>query len=193
MVAAYSEMLPLGTPVIPFRLPDVASQSEVAHSDALGERGLLVMFICNHCPYVVHIRPKMVELAHEALDAGVGVVAINANSAISHPQDGPPHMRALAGSEGWRFPYLFDASQEVAKAYTAACTPDFFLFDGQGRLHYRGRMDGSTPGNDVPVTGDELGAALRGMVAGQDAPPDQSASIGCNIKWVPGNAPDYFG
>ena len=193
MVDTPSEMLPLGTPVPAFDLPDVVSRESVSSSGAMGERGLLVMFICNHCPFVVHVRGALIELAHDALDRGVGVVAINSNSAVSHPQDGPPNMRALAASESWRFPFLFDAGQDVAKAFRAACTPDFYLFDGQGSLFYRGQLDASRPRNDVPVTGADLRAALDALTGGREPPGSQIPSIGCNIKWTPGNAPDYFG
>ena len=193
MVDTPSEMLPLGTTLPAFSLPDVVSRASVSSTDAPGERGLLVMFICNHCPFVVHVREALVKLAHDALDRGVGVLAINSNSATSHPQDGPPNMRALAMTEGWRFPFLFDAGQEVAKTFRAACTPDFYLFDGEGSLFYRGQLDGSRPRNDVPVTGADLGGAIDALVGGQEPPLEQIPSIGCNIKWSPGNAPDYFG
>ena len=193
MVDTLSEMLALGTPVPPFTLPDVVSRDPVSEATAMGERGLLVMFICNHCPFVVHIRSVLVALAHDALDRGVGVVAINSNSAVSHPQDGPPNMRALAASEAWRFPFLFDAGQDVAKAFRAACTPDFYLFDGAGSLFYRGQLDASRPKNDVAVTGSDLRGALDALTAERPPPEPQIPSIGCNIKWAPGNAPDYFG
>jgi hypothetical protein len=177
-------MLPLGSPRPATKLPNTVDDS-IVDLDALaaGKRGALVMFICNHCPYVVHVRAELVKLAHEAQDRGLAVVAINANSVISHPQDGPPHMARLAREEGWRFPFLFDDAQDVARAYRAACTPDLFLFDAAGKLAYRGQLDDSRPGNGKPVTGRDLRAAVEAVAAGQAPSTDQKPSIGCNIKW----------
>ena len=150
------------------------------------------MFICNHCPFVIHVRDELTRLASEYQKRGVAIVAINSNSIETHPQDAPEHMKALATELGWKFPFLFDSTQEVAKAYRAACTPDFYLFDAEQRLVYRGQLDDSRPGNNVPVTGRDLRAALDAVLAGRAPSIDQKPSIGCNIKWAPGNEPDYF-
>lgn len=184
MAQTPSTMLPLGTPIPQARLPNVLTQ-EIVDFQALarGKRGLLVMFICNHCPYVVHIRAQLVAVAHEAQRRGFAVVAVNSNSEVSHPQDGPTHMAALAKAENWGFPFVFDATQEVAKRFQAACTPDLYLFDAQGTLAYRGRFDESTPGNGKPVTGADFKAALDAVAAGQSPSTTQLASLGCNIKW----------
>ena len=185
MAATESTMLPLGTPLPPFSLPDVVHAKAVAPADLKGHAGVLVMFICNHCPYVVHIRQELVKVAHEALHQGFSVVAVNANSVKTHPQDGPAHMKELAVSEQWRFPFLYDESQEVAKAFKAACTPDLFLFDADRKLAYRGQFDDSGPSNGKPVTGRDLREAITTVAKGQKPGPDQRASIGCNIKWHP--------
>jgi len=188
-----STMLELGTRAPAFRLPNAAAnESLVSRSDYDGQP-LLVMFICNHCPFVIHLRAELIRLCHDALERGFGVVAINSNSLETHPQDGPLQMAEMATLEGWRFPYLFDESQAVAQAYRAACTPDFYLFDAEHKLVYRGQMDGSRPGNEVPVTGEDLRAAIKAVDAGQALSVDQRPSLGCNIKWSPGNTPDYYG
>lgn len=192
MAATPSTMLDLGTPAPSFDLPDTEG-GRVALADAAGADGLLVMFICNHCPFVKHLRAHFAELTSEYIDRGVGVVAINSNDVERYPQDGPEAMRAEKGELGYRFPYLLDETQEVAHAYHAACTPDFFLFDGDQRLVYRGQYDDSRPGNDVPVTGADLRAALDAMLEGRPPVGEQKPSIGCNIKWRPGNEPEYFG
>ena len=170
-------MLPLGTALPQLPLLNTASFE--------GKRGVLVMFICNHCPYVIHIRSKLVEVAHRALDQGLAVVAINSNSQKTHPQDGPVHMKELATAEHWRFPFLFVESQAVARAFAAACTPDLFVFDAKQRLVYRGQFDDSRPSKPVAVTGKDLTAAIDAVVAGKLPAADQLASIGCNIKWHP--------
>lgn len=183
MAVTPSNMLPLGSSLPAFELMD-AVQGQPLSSDAVaGARGTLVMFICNHCPFVVHIRQELVRVAHEALDQGFGAVAINSNSVRTHPQDGPEHMRALAKAEGWRFPFLFDATQAVARDFDAACTPDLYLFDGARHLVYRGQFDASRPGNGKPVTGSDLRSALATAAAGRPPHADQKPSIGCNIKW----------
>jgi peroxiredoxin len=192
MVAVNSTMLPLGTPAPEFRLPDAQGEL-VSLSDFRSAPALLVMFICNHCPYVKHIRSGLAQLARDYLPRGVAVVAISANDAGHYPDDSPANMAREAKSAGYLFPYLYDETQAVAKAYRAACTPDFFLFDGNQRLVYRGQFDGSRPGNGSPVTGQDLRAALDAVLAGKPASSSQKASIGCNIKWKPGNEPDYFG
>jgi peroxiredoxin len=157
-----------------------------------GSAGLLVAFICNHCPFVKHVRAAFASLAAEYQRRGVAVVAIASNDAKAYPEDGPSGMSEEAKAAGYTFPYLFDEAQDVAKSYGAACTPDFFLFDRGRRLFYRGQMDGSRPGNGVPVTGEDLRRALDAVLEGRDAPQVQRPSLGCNIKWKPGNEPVYF-
>jgi peroxiredoxin len=187
-----STMLELGTEAPGFKLPDTSGKS-VSLSDLGTENGLLVMFICNHCPFVKHVRQGLAEFAREYTDRGLAIVAINSNDVGESPDDSPEKMRQEREQFGYVFPYLFDETQEVAKAYRAACTPDFFLFDGNGRLVYRGQFDGSRPGNDVPVTGGDLRRAADAVLAGEPVSGDQTPSLGCNIKWSEGNAPEYFG
>jgi peroxiredoxin len=191
MAATASTMLPLGTVAPAFRLPDTSGRL-VASDDLAGNPALLVMFISNHCPYVRHVADEIVDLAAEYHARGVAVVAIGSNDAEQYPEDGPAAMAQVAAAMGATFPYLYDETQEVAKAYRAACTPDFFLFDGDRRLAYRGQLDGARPGNDVPVTGRDLRAALDAVLAGAPVPEPQLSSLGCNIKWKPGQEPDYF-
>lgn len=183
MAATPSAMLALGTQLPEFSLIDTASGMLVSNTELRGKAGVLVAFICNHCPFVIHIRHEFAKVAHAALDAGVAVVAINSNSVASHPQDGPAPMKELAKSEGWRFPYLFDESQDVARAFDAACTPDIFLFDAAGKLVYRGQFDDSRPSNGKPVTGADLRSAIAAVVAKRPVSAEQKPSIGCNIKW----------
>ena len=193
MALTNSTMLPLGTPAPPFALPDTVSGGPMTLPEvADGRRGLLVMFICAHCPFVIHVEEELARLGRDYASSDLGIVAISSNSVDSHPEDAPDKLKAMAGRLGFRFPYLYDESQAVAKAYTAACTPDFFLFDGEQRLAYRGRLDGSRPGNGVPVDGHDLRAAIDAVLAGNPAPTEQLPSAGCNIKWAQGNAPDYF-
>jgi peroxiredoxin len=191
MVAVNSTMLPLGTGAPDFQLPDT-NGNQVSRADFKG-KPLLVMFICNHCPYVKHIRAGLAQLGRDYQGKGVGIIGISANDAANYPQDGPAEMKVEAKAAGYSFPYLYDESQAVAKAYRAACTPDFYLFDQNHRLAYRGQFDESRPGNGVPVTGKDLRAALDAVLRGQAAAFDQKASIGCNIKWKASNEPDYFG
>jgi peroxiredoxin len=186
-------MLELGTPIPEFALPNAVDGSTVTPQDYEGKQPLLVMFICNHCPFVKHVKDELTRLGADYVSRGVGIVAINSNDVAKHPDDSPEQMKALATAEGWAFPFLFDEAQEVAKAFKAACTPDFFLFDGDGKLAYRGQLDPSRPGNDVPVTGADLRAALDAVLGGRPGPAEQIPSLGCNIKWKPGNEPDYFG
>ena len=193
MARTPSTMLELGTPAPDFSLPDSVSGGTVSLADFGQAPGLLVMFICNHCPYVKHINHALAAFAREYQARGLAVVAISANDADSYPDDSPDKMAAEARMLGYSFPYLYDQTQAVAKAYQAACTPDFFLFDGQCRLFYRGQFDASRPGNDLPVTGEDLRAAVEALLAGEAPPAEQRASLGCNIKWKPGNEPDYFG
>jgi peroxiredoxin len=184
-------MLPLGAPAPSFELADLSGRTlSLASFD--GSPALLVAFICNHCPFVKHVRAGFAALAAEYQERGVAVVAIASNDAGAYPDDGPEGMAREAEAAGYTFPYLFDESQEVAKAYGAACTPDFFIFDRERRLFYRGQMDGSRPGNGVPVTGTDLRAALDAVLEDRPAPGIQRPSLGCNIKWKPGNEPAYF-
>jgi peroxiredoxin len=183
-------MLPLGTQLPAFSLPDTVTGSRV---DSAGFAGsvALVAFLCNHCPYVIHIQRGFSAFAKEAVAKGVRVVAISPNDVTTHPEDGPSKMAEEARNAGYAFPYLFDESQAVAKAFRAACTPEFYLFDRDGRLAYRGRFDRSSPRNGAPVTGDDLRAAVDALMAGRQPSPDQEVSIGCSIKWKAGNEPDY--
>lgn len=192
MAATPSTMLALGTRAPDFSLPDTEGRT-VSLGDFAGAKALLVMFICNHCPFVKHLRAALAGLGREYGARGVAVVAINANDAERYPSDSPSAMREEREAAGYTFAYLYDASQEVARAYQAACTPDFFLFGADGRLVYRGQFDDSRPGNALPVTGGDLRAALDAVLAGQPVAPEQKPSIGCNIKWKPGNEPAYFG
>jgi peroxiredoxin len=175
-----------------FTLPDHEGRPR-ALADFRDAPALLVAFICYHCPYVVHIRKAFAAFAREYQERGLAVVAVASNDVDQYPQDGPEGMAREIREGGYTFPYLFDETQEVAKAYRAACTPDFFLFDGGRKLVYRGQFDDSRPGNDRPVTGKDLRAAVDAVLAGDAVPEDQRSSIGCNIKWKPGNAPAYFG
>jgi thiol-disulfide isomerase/thioredoxin len=190
MAETPSAMLPLGTPLPRFRLTDAVSGRPVEGAElARGKKGLLVAFICNHCPYVKHIRGELVRVAHQALDQGFAVAAVNSNDEAAYPQDGPATMKQLASEEGWRFPFLFDETQEVARAFRAACTPDLFLFDGSLRLAYRGQFDDSRPSLPRPVDGASLRAAVAAVAAGKAPSPEQRPSVGCNIKWKPGKGP----
>lgn len=193
MVMVSSTMLELGTPAPDFALPDVVSGDTISLETFAGKPALLVMFICQHCPFVKHVQDELARLGHDYEPKNVGILAVSANSVQTHPQDGPEHLKAMAESLKFNFPYCYDETQEMAKAYTAACTPDFFVFDGDRQLVYRGQLDDSRPGNDVPVTGKDLRAAIDTVLAGESVSPEQKPSIGCNIKWAPGNEPEYFG
>ena len=182
-MAESSTMLALGTPLPAFSLTDAASGRTVTDRDAAGKAGTLVMFLCNHCPFVQHVLPELDRVIAEYAGQGIGIVAINANDAIAYPQDGPAAMKELAETRGWRIPFLFDATQEVARAFSAACTPDFFAFDADRRLAYRGRLDESRPKSEAPVTGRDLRAALDAIAAGRAPSADQLPSVGCGIKW----------
>ena len=192
MVLTESTMLPLGTQAPDFRLPDPDGR-EHALADFKSSPVLLVAFICNHCPFVKHVRKAFAALAREYAARGVAVVGINSNDFEAHPDDAPAKMKLEVREAGYGFPYLVDASQSVAKAYKAACTPDFYVFDAKRKLAYRGQMDASRPGNDKPNDGAELRAALDAVLAGNPAAERQRPSAGCNIKWKPGNAPTWFG
>jgi len=191
MVMTPSTMLPLGTQAPDFHLPDTKGET-VSRDDFRDAPALLAVFMCNHCPFVKHVQQGLADLAEEYRNKGVAVVGINANDVENYPDDSPEKMAEEAKKAGYTFPYLYDESQEVAKAYRAACTPDFFLFDGDRRLVYRGQMDDSRPGKDAPVTGKDLRAAMDAVLDARPVPDDQRASIGCNIKWKAGNEPEYF-
>jgi peroxiredoxin len=184
-------MLELGTSLPTFRLPDFDGRVTSA-DEVRGSNGLVVAFLCPHCPFVRHVRDRFAGFARDYQARGIGVVGIMSNDVAAFPQDGPEGMRAEAQEVGYTFPYLFDEHQDVAKQFRAACTPDLFLFDAGGRLVYRGQFDDSRPGNGVPVTGRDLRAACDAVLAGQPIPEPQKASIGCNIKWRKGNEPGYF-
>ena len=190
MTATPSTMLALGTPLPSFRLPDLDGRV-VSPDDVRDAPALLVAFICHHCPFVRHIRSEFARFTREYQARGLAVIAINSNDIDEFPDDGPEGMRQEARDAGYGFPYLFDESQQVAKAFRAACTPDLFLFDAARMLVYRGQFDGSRPRNTVPVTGADLRAASDALLAGHPLPSTQTPSVGCNIKWKPGNEPNY--
>jgi thiol-disulfide isomerase/thioredoxin len=192
MVKTPSTMLDLGTPLPAFSLPDAVSGRTFSATDATGP-ATVVMFICNHCPFVKHVMGEIGSLAADYGPRGVSIFAINSNDIVAHPDDGPEHMKALAAARGWRFPFLFDETQETAKAFRAACTPDFYLFDGARQLVYRGQLDDSRPGSGVPVTGRDLRVALDAVLTGTGVASEQRPSVGCNIKWKADGAPVYFG
>jgi len=176
-------MKALGTKAPDFNLPDVVSGRKVSRQAAAGPQGLLAMFLSRHCPFVKHVQEELAAIGREYAGRGIGIVAISANDPVSHPEDSPEKLAEQARTLGFDFPYLFDESQDIARAYDAQCTPDFFLYDGQGRLVYRGQLDDSRPGNEAPVTGRDLRAALDALLSGTPIPVDQRPSIGCNIKW----------
>lgn len=186
MAETQSTMLPLGTSMPRFSLPDAVSGRPLSDRDVAGPKGTLVMFLCNHCPFVKHVLPELDRLAADYAGRGIGVVAINSNDVVAYPQDGPAAMKELATARGWAFPFLFDDEQRVARNYGAACTPDFFAFDVRGRLAYRGRLDESRPGSSTPLTGGDLRAALDAIVAGRAPATEQKPSVGCGIKWKVG-------
>lgn len=193
MVAVNSTMLALGTEAPSFTLTDTISGETMSLESMEGEKGYMVMFICNHCPYVKLIFKKLVEVCSEFQKNGVKVIAISSNDQNAYPEDSPEKMKTTADDLKFTFPYLFDRDQSIAKAYKAACTPDFFLFNGDKKLVYRGQFDGARPGNDVKPSGESLKEAVDAMLLGNSiAEEKQVASIGCNIKWVPGNEPEYF-
>ena len=191
MVRTPSTMLPLGTAAPDFSLPNVDGRT-VGLADVAGARGTLVMFICNHCPFVKHVADQLAALGRDYLPRGIGMAAISSNDVATHPADSPEQMVHESEERGYAFPYLYDGDQDVARAYHAACTPDFFLFDGDRKLVYRGQLDDSRPGNGIPVTGADIRAALDALIAGGPVRAEQRPSLGCNIKWKPGNEPPYF-
>lgn len=190
-MAVQSVMLPLGTPLPQFSLPDAVSGATFSSEDFAG-KPLLLTVICNHCPFVVHVKEELVRVGKELAAQGFSVVAVSSNDVSTYPSDGPEKMKADAEEYGYPFPYLFDESQALAQALHAMCTPEFYLFDAQGTLTYRGRLDGSTPGNGVPVTGSELRQAAAALLAGSAPVEPQHPSIGCSVKWKQGNVPAYF-
>jgi peroxiredoxin len=192
-MAVTSTMLALGTEAPDFSLPDVVSGNTVSLSDYADKTGVLVMFVCNHCPYVKHVRHEIARIGKDYADSGIGIVAISANDPEVSPGDSPDRMKEEAETQGYVFPYLFDETQEVAAAYTAMCTPDFFLFGPDRALVYRGRMDESRPDSGIPVTGHELRAAMDAVLAGESVSEEQYPSMGCSIKWSEGRQPAYFG
>ena len=191
MVRTPSTMLPLGTIAPDFELPNVDGRM-VDYAAAAGPQGTVVMFICNHCPFVKHVADQLASLGREYMPRGVGFVAISSNDVSSHPADSPEQMVREAEDRGYPFPYVYDETQEVAKAYHAACTPDFYVFDAGRKLVYRGQLDPSRPGSEVTVTGNDLRTALDAVLAGKPPVAEQVPSLGCNIKWKPGNHPPYF-
>jgi peroxiredoxin len=191
MVAVNSTMLPLGTKAPAFKLPDPSGKI-FSLADFGGAPALVVVFMCNHCPYVKHISGGVAQFARDYLRRRVAMVGINSNDVENYPADSPAKMAEEARTAGYSFPYLYDATQEVAKAYHAACTPDFYVFDKDQRLVYRGQFDNSRPGNGIPVTGQDLRSAVDALLSSRPVPSVQKPSIGCNIKWKRGNEPDYF-
>ena len=192
MALTPSTMLPLGTPAPGFSLIDVVSGQKKSLSDFSKKKGLLVMFLCRHCPYVQHVKKELARLGKDYAARDVALVAISSNDARNYPDDRPEKLKEMAEEEGFNFPFLYDETQEVAKAYTAACTPDFFLFGPDRKLVYRGELDDSRPGNYKPLTGKELRKALDALLADRKIPAEQKPSLGCNIKWKSGNEPPYF-
>jgi peroxiredoxin len=190
-MATASVMLPLGTVAPPFALRDVMSGQTYSLESFAGKPALLVMFLCRHCPYVQHVQHEIARIGRDYADSELGILAISSNDPAQYPEDAPDRLKELAQRLDFRFPLCFDDTQEVAKAYRAACTPDFYLFDAQRRLVYRGQLDDSRPSNGIPVTGRDLRAAIEATLAGKPVEPNQKPSIGCSIKWKPGNAPAY--
>ncbi|HEY9886913.1 MAG TPA: thioredoxin family protein [Candidatus Obscuribacterales bacterium] len=188
-----STMLPLGTAAPDFAIADVVTGDPLTLATFADKAALGVRFICQHCPFVKHVQAELARLGQDYGPQNVGLLAVSANSVQTHPQDAPDRLKDMALTLGFNFPYGYDETQAMAKAYTAACTPDFFVFDGDRRLVYRGQLDDSRPGNDIPVTGKDVRAAIAAVLAHQPVSPTQKPSIGCNIKWTPGNEPAYFG
>ncbi|NEN93733.1 MAG: thioredoxin family protein [Okeania sp. SIO3H1] len=193
MVLTASTMLTLATPAPNFQLQDVVSEQIISLSTFEGKKALLIMFICRHCPFVKHVQLELAKIGEDYVPKNLGIVAISSNDTETHPDDSPDKLKEMALELGFNFPYCFDGTQEVAKSYTAACTPDFFLFDADFKLVYRGQLDDSRPSNNQPVTGSDLRAALDAVLAEKSVGEEQKPSIGCNIKWKPGNEPSYFG
>ena len=192
MALTPSTMLELGTSAPNFKLPDVISGNMVSLDDFKEKKALLVMFICRHCPYVQHVKEEIAKIGHDYKDKDIGIIAISANDINSYPEDSPESLKEMARDLNFSFQYLYDKSQEIAKSYTAACTPDFFLFDKNRKLVYRGQLDDSRPGNNLPVKGEDLREAIDAVLQDKPINSDQKPSMGCNIKWKPGNEPSYF-
>ncbi len=193
MTLTPSTMLALGTKAPDFQLPDVVSGKIISLATFADKKALLVMFICQHCPFVKHVQQELAKIGRDYKNKSLAMVAISANDVANYPNDSPEKLKEMAEKLDFPFPLCYDETQETAKAYTAACTPDFFLFDGNNQLVYRGQLDDSRPGNDKPVTGKDLRHAIDLVLAGQEVSQEQKASIGCNIKWKPGNEPPYYG
>ncbi|MBP0030426.1 thioredoxin family protein [Roseofilum sp. Guam] len=193
MARTESTMLALGTLAPDFQLPDVVSGQIISLESFTQKRALLVMFICKHCPFVIHVQNQLSSLGQDYQNTDLGIVAISANDTVKYPEDSPEYLKQMAQKLGFTFPVCYDESQEIAKTYTAACTPDFFLFDGDRRLVYRGQLDDSRPSTNIAVTGTDLRKAIDATLAGQPVAPEQKPSLGCNIKWKPGNEPSYYG
>ncbi|MFM6040103.1 MAG: thioredoxin family protein [Sphaerospermopsis kisseleviana] len=193
MVLTASTMLPLGTKAPEFHLPEVVSGENISLANLADKKALLVMFICRHCPFVKHIQTELANLGKDYFNSDLGIVAISANDAQNYPNDAPESLKEMSTELGFKFPFCYDETQETAQAYTAACTPDFFLFDQERKLVYRGQLDDSRPSNNKPVTGADLRAAIEAVLVDQAVTSEQIPSVGCNIKWKPGNEPNYFG
>ena len=184
--------LELGYQAPNFQLPNVVSNKQTNYTDVAGEKATVVMFICNHCPFVVHVIDELIQIGNEYKTRGIGFVAISSNDVKNYPEDSPAKMAQLATERNFPFPYLYDETQEVAKAYTAACTPDFSVFDSDNNCVYRGQLDESRPGNNLPLDGKDLREVLDLLIAEKTIPSNQKPSIGCNIKWIVGNEPSYY-
>jgi peroxiredoxin len=193
MVETASTMLALGTSAPEFQLPDVVSGKTISLATFSSSKALLVMFICQHCPFVKHVQSELAKIGHDYSDRPLSIVAISANDVANYPDDSPEKLKQMAQELQFNFPVCYDESQAVSKSYTAACTPDFFLFDGSSKLVYRGQLDDSRPSSEVPVTGRDLRQAINAVLQDQEINAEQKPSIGCNIKWKPGNEPEYFG
>ena len=193
MARTQSTMLKLGTKAPNFQLPDVVSGNTISLETFADKKAILVMFICQHCPFVKHVQQELAKIGNDYADRSLGIVAISANDVANYPDDSPDNLKAMAIDLDFKFPLCYDESQEVAKNYTAACTPDFFLFDGDRALVYRGQLDESRPSNDKPVTGKDLRSAIDAVLANEEVGRDQKPSVGCNIKWKPGKEPAYYG
>ena len=193
MARTPSTMLSLGTKAPEFNLPDTVSGKTISLNDFSDRQGLLVMFICQHCPFVIHVKSELAKLGEDYLPKNLGIVAISSNDVENYPEDSPEKLKAMAEEYSFNFPVCYDETQEVAKAYQAACTPDFFLFDRDFKLAYRGQLDDSRPSLDIPVTGKDLRDAIDSLLANKPIPEPQKPSLGCNIKWKAGNEPEYYG
>ena len=185
MAVAPSTMISLGTKAPDFTLPDTVSEKNLSLNDLKSKKATVIMFICNHCPFVKHVNKELVKLATDYIPKGISFIAISSNEVVNYPDDSPEKMKQTAKKLGYPFPYLYDESQEVARSYDAACTPDFFIYDKELKLVYRGQLDDSRPSNGIPVTGKDIRATLDNLLAGKNIPAEQKPSIGCNIKWKP--------